>query len=164
MSQIFALLLIAAMLLASCITPRSPGESQDNNPPAQNTESTAVATTSVPASPAPETPTPSLKPPDAEQPAAGICTDPPEGEVVTMTIRADMPDPRCAKANPDQRLKLVNDTDATVQVKLGIAEVNIPAGGERMFDMSLAEYLEPGVHFVLVTPPGMGGELWLVDD
>ncbi len=107
--------------------------------------------------------TPALKPADADSPAAGICTDPPKDEFVTMTIRPDVPDPRCAKARRDQQLVLVNATAAPVQVSLGIFSATIQPGEEAHLDLALGEYLAPGVHFIQVSPPGVGGELWLID-
>src|SRR3990170_1587788 len=68
-------------------------------------------------------PTAVLKPPDAEVPAAGVCADVPEGDVVTITIRPDVPDPRCAKITAAQQLRVVNETQQAVNVKLAAFEV-----------------------------------------
>lgn len=107
--------------------------------------------------------TPSLKPADAESPTAGICAEPPAGEFVVMTIRPDVPDPRCAIARRDQQLVLVNATVSPIEASLGIFNAIIQPGEEGRLDMALGEYLAPGVHFIQVSPPGMGGELLLLD-
>ncbi len=132
-------------------------------PEAATATSAAIATIlgDTAATEAPETIV--LKPADAEGPTAGICVDPPTGEFVVMTIRPDVPDPRCAKARRDQQLVLVNDTVSPVQASLGLFNATIQPGEEGRLDMALGEYLAPGVHFIQITPPGMGGELWLLD-
>ena len=84
-----------------------------------------------------------LATPYSDQPAAGICASP-EGALVTITIYPDIPDPRCAIVRPDQRLQVVNSTQADLQVSLG----------------DFTATLAPGVHQVQVLPC-CGPELWL---
>lgn len=168
------ILITMISLLAACGQPE-PNSSGGNQIPVVGTQSSGASVAQQPgAGTAPaaategaigtEPPgTPALKPADAESPAAGICTDPPKDEFVTMTIRPDVPDPRCAKARRDQQLVLVNATAAPVQVSLGVFNMTIQPGEEGHLDKALGEYLAPGVHFIQVSPPGVGGELWLLD-
>jgi hypothetical protein len=100
-----------------------------------------------------------LKPPDSAQPAAGIC-DPASGDVVPVNISADVPSPRCVKVTGQQRLQVVNATDATVQVQLAQFNVQLQPGQAQFFDASLGSYLAPGVHW-LRTTGGNGPEIWL---
>ena len=97
-----------------------------------------------------------LKLPDSDQPAAGIC-DPEDGAVVTITINADVPSPRCVKVASRQQLKYVNATGAPLRVAFWMFDVQIPPGQEYVFDMPVGEYLTPGVHRL------GGAEVWLTD-
>jgi len=183
MNKIFSLLLIigATIWLSACMSPRAAPtlEGEDKTAESQSPVQTHTADnlTSAPTLPPegteaptgspeaeiPTTPVSDLKPADADSPAAGICADPPRGEFVVMTIRPDVPDPRCAKARPDQQLVLVNGTESPVQALLGKFDVTIQPGEEGRVDIALGEYLAPGVHFIQVSAPGLGGELWLVE-
>ena len=89
--------------------------------------------------------------PAAESPAAGICGAW-EGDVVTFTIRPDIPDPRCGEARPGQVLRVVNQREEGIRARIGLFEADIPPGGEYFFDMPLGEYLMPGVHVVEISP------------
>jgi hypothetical protein len=101
-----------------------------------------------------------LKPPDSDQPTAGIC-DPASGDVVTVNISADVPSPRCVKVAGQQRLQVVNATDATVQVQLAQFNAQLQPGQAQFFDASFESYLAPGVHWLRVTG-GNGPEIWLI--
>ena len=97
--------------------------------------------------------------PAANEIAAGICAEP-ESEVVTVTIFPDIPDPRCLKVKPEQKLRVINQTHATLDVALGEFKAEIEAGSEVFWDAPFGEYLEPGVHYLLVAPC-CGPEIWL---
>jgi hypothetical protein len=83
--------------------------------------------------------------------------------VVEISIHADIPDPRCARVNPEQRLKVVNATKGQVQVQIGPYRAALEAGAEHIFDAPFGEYLAPGVHLVQVQPC-CGPELWLAEE
>jgi len=126
------------------------------------------ACNSAGAKPTSVTPTPTLAAtpqshtlatPYAQQPAAGICASF-EGEVVTVTLYPDVPDPRCSKVRPDQKLSVINKTKNTLEVTIGSFTVSLEPGAETLFDTPFGEYLAPGVHQVLVSPC-CGAELWL---
>ena len=102
------------------------------------------------------------KPADADSPAAGICADVPAGDVVTVALNVDVPDPRCVKVIPLQRLRVVNNTGQAITVELGRFRVEMAPGGEQTLDASFGEYLAPGVHRVKTSAPPGGPELWLV--
>jgi len=108
---------------------------------------------------------PSLKPADAPGPVAGACASPPAGDVVTITINADVPSPRCSKILPAQRVRVANGTNGPVRVQLARFDVTLPPGSTETFDAPVGTYLAPGVHFVWASQyPGSGGaELWLAD-
>jgi hypothetical protein len=97
--------------------------------------------------------------PYADSPAAGICAEF-EGEVVTMTISAGMPDPRCVIVKPDQRLHVVNNLESEVTAALGSLTTYIAPGGEHTFEKTFGELLMPGVHN-LNTSACCGGSIWL---
>jgi hypothetical protein len=93
------------------------------------------------------------------EPAAGICASF-EGEAVIINIYPDIPDPRCAKANAEQKLTVINQTEDTLQVSIGIFKASLQPGVEYTFDVPFGDYLEPGVHLVQVSPC-CSPELWL---
>src|SRR3990170_7648020 len=55
-----------------------------------------------------------LKPADSQAPAAGVCEEPPAGDVATITVNVDTPSPRCSKITAGQRLRVVNSTSEAV--------------------------------------------------
>jgi hypothetical protein len=97
--------------------------------------------------------------PYAQQPAAGICAEA-ESEEAVMRLLPGIPDPRCVIVRPDQRLRVVNETGADVNISLGPFALPLPSDGETVFGPTFGEYLLPGVH-VLSVDPCCGGELWL---
>jgi hypothetical protein len=100
-----------------------------------------------------------LATPVAMQPAAGICAEG-QGEVVTMRVNPDIPDPRCLRVHSDQRLAVFNGLEAILEVSLGELKATIEPEGEHTFDRPLGQILLPGVH-VLGTSSCCGGEIWL---
>jgi hypothetical protein len=89
--------------------------------------------------------------PVAESPAAGICGMF-DGDIVTLTIYPDIPDPRCAEVTSEQKLRVVNRRDELIQVAIGTFEADIAPDGEHTFDVPVGEYLMPGVHLLQVSP------------
>jgi hypothetical protein len=121
--------------------------------------------TVAPTNPAP-TPTIAIKTqpntlatPYAQEPATGICASF-EGEVVTVTLNPDIPDPRCSKVRLDQKLNVINRTQNTLEISIGSFTSSLEPGAETLFDTPFGEYLPPGVHQLLVSPC-CGAELWL---
>ncbi len=102
-----------------------------------------------------------LATPYAQEPAAGICASF-EGEIVEVTLNPDVPDPRCSKVRPDQKLSVFNKTQNTLEVSIGGFTARLEPGAETRFDTPFGEYLAPGVHQLLVSPC-CGPELWLED-
>jgi hypothetical protein len=102
---------------------------------------------------------PSKATPVADTPAAGICGQA-EGEVVTMRINPDVPDPRCLKVGPDQRLRVVNNLGEAITVSLFTQSAVIQPGGEHTFAATFGELLLPGVHLLDVSTC-CGGSIWL---
>lgn len=100
--------------------------------------------------------------PYANQPAAGICAEP-EGEIVEVYANPDMPDPRCVIVKPEQKLRVTNKTPVTIEVTLGTFTISLEPGVAGVMDQPFGEYLEPGVHQVMVSPC-CGGEIWLKPD
>jgi hypothetical protein len=103
-----------------------------------------------------------LATPISQEPAAGICASF-DGELIEIRINADIPDPRCARVTPGQRLKVINATAGQIQVRIGPYEAEIDAGGEHHFDIPFGQYIAPGVHLLQVRPC-CGPELWLVEE
>ncbi len=102
-----------------------------------------------------------LATPYAQEPAAGICASF-DGDVVTITINADLPDPRCAKVRPDQTLKVVNNTVSPLTMSIGPFKSALLAANSYSIAVPFSEYLLPGVHHLEVLPC-CGAELWLVE-
>ena len=105
------------------------------------------------------TPTYTLATPSAQQPAAGICASF-DGEIVTIGLNNDVPDPRCAKIRPEQELTVINRTLSTLQVTIGPFSFSLLPGAEHTIEVPFGDYLEVGVHRMEVTPY-FGAELWL---
>jgi hypothetical protein len=101
----------------------------------------------------------SLATPYAQEPAAGICGSF-EGEMVTVTLNPDIPDPRCSKVRPEQKLTVINQTQNTLQVSIGSFTTSLEPGTSTIIDTPFGEYLAQGVHQLQVTPC-CGPELWL---
>jgi len=97
------------------------------------------------------TPTYILATPYAQSPAAGICASF-DGDTVVVYLYADIPDPRCIKVRADQRLSVVNRTQNTLEISLGIYEASLAPGAETTFDAPFGMYLAPGVHQIQVSP------------
>ena len=99
--------------------------------------------------------TPELPPyratPAAQSPAAGICGYL-DGDIVTITIYPDIPDPRCVEVRAEQKLRVINRRAELLHVAIGTFEADIPPDGEHIFDLPVGEYLLPGVHVILVSP------------
>lgn len=100
-----------------------------------------------------------LATPYSQLPAVGICASF-EGEMVTVTINADIPDPRCAKVNAEQKLEVVNNTQNDLAVTLGSFTLDLVPGDRKSFDLPFGQFLQPGVHQLTVMPC-CGAEIWL---
>ena len=127
---------------------------QTASPPAAEQLPTATPTEEAAIEQAPYRATPA-----ASEIAAGICAEP-MGEVVQVTIYPDIPDPRCLKVQPEQKLKVVNQAQAKLEISLGEFKAELQPGGEILWDVAFGEYLEPGVH-LLGVQPCCGPEIWL---
>lgn len=104
-----------------------------------------------------------LATPYAQEPAAGICAEA-EGSLVSVSLRPDVPDPRCVRVRPDQHLNLKNETDQTLQVNLGRFQAELDPGEEVTFDAPFGDYLAPGVHLVTTSAPPGGPAIWLMKE
>ena len=108
------------------------------------------------------TPTYLLATPYAQSPAAGICASF-DGDTVVVNLYADIPDPRCIKVRGDQRLSVVNQTQNTLEISLGIYKASLAPGAETTFDAPFGSYLATGVHQLQVSPC-CGAELVLEEN
>lgn len=97
------------------------------------------------------TPTYLLATPYAQSPAAGICASF-DGDTVVVNIYPDIPDPRCIKVRADQQLSVVNRTQSTLEISLGIYKASLSPGSETTFDAPFGTYLATGVHQLQVSP------------
>jgi hypothetical protein len=102
-----------------------------------------------------------LSTPYAQEPAAGICASF-EGDVVTINLYPDIPDPRCSQVRPDQILTVSNQTQVALEVSIGSFKDNLEPGARITFDTQFGDYLAPGVHQLQVSPC-CGAELWLME-
>jgi hypothetical protein len=92
-----------------------------------------------------------LATPAAQSPAAGICAEF-DGPWVTITVRPDIPDPRCALIRPEQMLEVVNQREETLSIRIGYLEVELAPGESHKFEVPFGDYLAPGVHVIQVQP------------
>ena len=100
-----------------------------------------------------------LKPPDNDQPTNLPC--PPAAEIVLGPEGAAPP---CAQVTADQRLQVRNDTDVPVTVSVGgFVTDTVQPGASAVIGGEFGGYLEPGAHFVDVSPydPALP-EIWFV--
>jgi hypothetical protein len=114
-------------------------------------ESGATATSHSPATPY------------SQEPAAGICGEF-EGSLVSVSLRQDVPDPRCVRVKADQYLSVKNETDQLLQVSLAHFQAELDPGEEFSFETPFGEYLAPGVHLMITSAPPGGPEIWLVSE
>jgi len=100
--------------------------------------------------------------PYASAPAAGVCAGPVEGQIASIEIWPDMPDPRCLQLSPEQYLQVTNHTDTGIQYRLGHFSGELGVGETLMLEGQVGSYLAPGVHLFMVSSYS-GPELWLKD-
>ena len=107
-------------------------------------------------------PSSGLKPADSATPAAGICGQA-QGDPVTITLGIDSSGlplaGRCLIVAPSQRIKLVNQSDNSINTNFAGYQIDLSVGGEMLLDRPVGQYLALGVHFL-----PMGPELWVKDD
>jgi hypothetical protein len=149
------LITITLALLASCtahpITPARPSA----HPATPATMSTPLSLST------PALPSPTLKPPDSTLPAAGICSTA-QDTYAEVLINPDTPAPRCQHIAANQRLRVINHTDHTAEVRLAGHTLTLPPQTEGMIDLPFGDYLAPGVHNLAIsTYTGGGATLWL---
>jgi hypothetical protein len=80
--------------------------------------------------------------------------------VVTVTIRPDIPDPRCVAVAPHQQLRVINGRQVEIHVRIAAVEAALAPGDVHLFTVPFGALLAPGVHRVEVLPC-CGAELWL---
>lgn len=97
--------------------------------------------------------------PFSNSPAAGICGEA-QGDLATMTLLPGIPDPRCLVVRPNQRLRVINRTEGTVEISLAGVTQTLKPEGSFTFTAEFGELLQPGVHGLMVEPC-CGGEIWL---
>ncbi len=79
-----------------------------------------------------------------------------------MVLETGMPNPRCQYVTVDQRLRLTNGSDRTVDVTIGGVSAALRPGETRTIGARFGDYLAPGVHIVHTSLyGGSGPELWL---
>ncbi len=126
------------------------GQTSGGNNPAALTTTPSAPTAELPAYRAT---------PVSLSPAVEICTSL-EGDLVTVTINADVPDPRCVEIRPEKKLRVINRTPGPLQVVIGQFQAELEPEGEILFDLPMGAYLAPGVHLIQVTPC-CSPKLWL---
>lgn len=104
-----------------------------------------------------------LATPHSQEPAAGICGEF-EGSLVSISLRPDVPDPRCVRVKPVQYLSIKNETDQRLQVSIAHFRAELDPGEETSFETPFGEYLAPGVHQLITSAPPGGPEIWLVSE
>jgi hypothetical protein len=151
------LIVIALMLLASCANrPAAP-----THPAIPSATPTIAPTPTAAPTSAPGTPSPTLKPPDSDYPAAGICATA-QGAFAVVVINPDTPSPRCQHIAADQRLRIINRSGRTSEVRLAHHALTLPPQAEGTIDQPFGDYLAPGVHTLIISTyaGGGGSDLW----
>lgn len=87
--------------------------------------------------------------------AAGICADA-VGNIVSVSINPDVPDPRCVQVDGGQRLSVVNHTNDGQKVTIGDINIILEPGEEYLIDQPMSSFLQPCCNY-LQSDPGMGG-------
>jgi len=102
-----------------------------------------------------------LKPADSDTPAAGICGEV-QDDPVTIVLGIDSSGlplaGRCLIVSPSHRIKLVNQSDNSINTNFAGYKIDLSVGGEMLLDKPVNQYLALGVHFL-----PMGPELWVKD-
>ncbi len=149
---LLSIMILSSLLLAACLDiggSTEPIQTEMNtNPPMTPTHSISATVQAN-----------RLATPVSQQPAAGICGAA-EGDIVTIRINPDVPDPRCVIITSDQRLKVINNRDEIIQISLGVFEAEIDPGDESLAPLTFGAYLATGVHLIEVSPC-CGASLWL---
>jgi hypothetical protein len=103
---------------------------------------------------------------EGSTPAAGICPEGPE-PVRTVQLRVDTPEPRCVVLHPNQRLRLINKTDAgsgaeptTVRIEFAGFKAKLAPGQAAIFDAPAGSYLAKGTHGMEVVG-APGPQVWV---
>lgn len=149
---LLSIMILSSLLLAACL---DIGGIKEPIQTEMNTNTPMTPTHSISAT----VETHRLATPVSQQPAAGICGAA-EGDIITVRINPDVPDPRCVIITSDQRLKVINNRDEIIQISLGVFEAEIDPGEESLAPLTFGEYLAPGVHLIEVSPC-CGASLWL---
>src|SRR3990167_677596 len=92
-----------------------------------------------------------LKEPDSQTPATGVCSEPADTDLVSVSVNVDTSNPRCIKVFAYQKLQVVNNTDQTIIVSIGDMSMAILPKEEYNFDINFGLFLSPGVHRVSVS-------------
>src|SRR3989344_2021419 len=83
-----------------------------------------------------------------DSPAAGVCTSTPE-EIITVTKGVDnIFSPRCSKALPSQKLKIINNSNTTIKIDISMYKIDIEPGNGYEFPDTLGSFLGTGVHSI----------------
>jgi hypothetical protein len=132
--------LCIVLLCAACSSAhsRTEGQSTRSRPP---TSATIFKTV-------PLTPKSGLDPSEGDWPAAGACGTA-QGAIGTVRLgRGDqVPQPRCLIIRRNQHLRVGNDADMTVTVRLGThLKATLASGKSLLFRGSVGDYFAPGIH------------------
>ena len=109
----------------------------------------------------PQTIVTSLATPVSDSPASGICEARP-GDVVTVTLTADIPVPRCLEITAEQHIGLQNSTGQALLFTFGPYSGELAPGDNAVLEAASGTFLASGVHRVVITAGFANGpELWL---
>ena len=111
-----------------------------------------------------------LEPADGYVPAAGICAEP-SGNIVTLVVDEESPQPRCTIVRGDQRLRVSGESarPGGAREPFTVSFASLPdrlvqPGQSTLFDRPFSEFWAPGVHKVTISsiPTYRGGGFTLV--
>ncbi|MGA2910538.1 MAG: hypothetical protein ABSE04_01915 [Candidatus Microgenomates bacterium] len=103
----------------------------------------------------------SLIPADSQAPAASSCNSV-QGDVISVTLNPDVPNPRCVIISANQKLTLVNGTSQLISLDYDSYVSKISPGSNYTFPVVASLFLAPGVHVIKTSLySGSGPEVWL---
>ena len=95
------------------------------------------------------------RPTGYDSPAAGICSSTQDTTIVVTKAADNTFTPKCSQAKSDQRLKIINNSDSTINVNIANYNSTIASGGSYQFPETLGSLLDSGVYLI------GGFEIWM---
>lgn len=97
-----------------------------------------------------------LVPPDFQTQVAGVCAPVSKESIIVVTVPIDnVPQPRCVHVTSNQKLKIVNQSQGSININVGKIQASLAPTQSFQFPKTLGEFLASGGHSIV------GAEIWL---